>query len=180
MLATTAVLLAMGLVTGASGDTVTFDARLAGGPSARLDRGLDTEGFFELGGMLRIRLDGGHSEGFSPIIMPELSYTLQGGSVGSGLDHAGVLGCGYGIRHGPFLTGIVPGLVVGRFRGSDTNRHEWAGGLRVLAVAEIEHFIGVQLGYTAALRGTDLIHEVHASLSLNFMGLAVLYIAGRG
>lgn len=176
MLASAALILAAGLVT-SSPDVVSFDARLAAGPSTRLDRDITTEGFFEIGALLRIRLDGGHSRGFVPIVMPEFSYTLTAGSMRG--DHAAVLGCGYGFRYGPFVTGLVPGIVVGEFRGNDSQSVATGGGLRLLAVAEIEHFVGLQAGYTGVLRDGDFVHEVHASVSLNFLGLAVFYIANE-
>lgn len=62
---------------------------------------------------------------------------------------------------------------------ADTTRGELGGGLRVIGVAELENIVGIQAGYTGVFRGGAYAHSVHASVSLDFLGLAVLYIAGK-
>lgn len=175
-----AALLALLTLTPAAtdGDVFDFDARLALGAGTRLDRTIETNLAFEAGILFRVRLDGGRGSGPAPTLMPELSYVAMGSGEGFARDDQVIVGCGYGVTYGPLVTGVVPGLVFGDFRGSETTARSFGGGLRLLLVAELKHILGVQAGYAGGFAGGEYVHEVHASVSLNFLGLAVLYIAG--
>lgn len=175
-----AALLTLALMAPATpGRVFDFDARLALGTGTRLDRTPNTDLFFELGLLFRIRLDGGNSPGLAPTLLPELSYALLWTPGTTRRDDAVVLGCGYGWTYGPLLMGFVPGVVVGSFRDRDTDAPALGGGLRLAAIVELKHFVGVQAAYQTAFRQDQFVHEVYASVSLNFMGLAVLWLAGH-
>ena len=163
------------------GDVFDFDARLALGVGTRLDRTIETNIAFEAGLLFRIRLDGGRGAGPASTILPELSYVALGFDEGLSRDDQFIVGCGWGITYEPIVIGVVPGIVIGEFRGSTTTARRTGGGVRLLLVAELKHILGLQAGYVGAVRGGgEYVHEVHVSASLNFLGLAALYIAGRG
>lgn len=160
------------------GDRFDFDARLALGAASRLDASAQSEVNFEFGALFRYRL-ADDEYGMVPTILPEFSYVAFG--LDRYRDDLGVVGVGYGWSHGPIVLGFVPGAVFGTFRQENTSEPvQWGGGLRLMAIAEITHFIGVQAGYIGAYAGeAGFRHEVYANVSLNFLGLATMWILGK-
>ncbi len=171
-----ALLLSLALAASSPSDRFDFDARLALGIASRLDANAAQEIAFEGGVLFRYRLMD-RSAGLVPTLLPEVSYLALFDE--GRRDDLGVLGFGYGWTAGPLVLGVVPGLVFGSFRHDRpevASRH--GVGLRVVGIAELTHFVGIQAGYLGAYHGGGWRHEVFATASLNFLGLAVLYLYG--
>lgn len=171
-----ALLVTLALATGSAGDRFDFDARLALGPAARLDNDASTDLAFEGGVLFRYRLLD-KSAGLVPTLLPEISYLALFDE--GRRDDIGVLGFGYGWTAGPLVLGVVPGLAFGSFRHDRPEGPVRRGvGLRVVGIAELTHYVGIQAGYLGAYSGGGWRHEVFATASLNFLGLAILFLYG--
>jgi hypothetical protein len=169
-------LLLTALTIASSSSDIDVDARLALGLASRLDQSAQGEIMFEFGGLGRIELDDGSS--MTPTLLPEISLVLFARD--KKRDDMGVVGFGYGWTAGPLVLGFVPGIVAGVFRDQDPDApRRVGGGLRLMAIAELKYFVGLQAGYIGVYHGSGLRHEVYASVSVNFLGLAVMYILGR-
>jgi hypothetical protein len=133
----------------------------------------------ELGIGLRIGLERAPPDKWVLALLPEVSYAALSSLDHKGLFHSGVFGLGLGKTDGSFLVGVIPAFVYSQL-ALNGEAHQTGYGGRVLFTAEILHWVGIQASYQATAFERGWIHDVRATLSLNFIGIFAAVLLTRG
>jgi hypothetical protein len=109
-------------------------------------------------------------------LLPEVSYSALFNTSVATLESVAA-GVGLGKSNGTFLLGVVPAFVYSWDRPTPNAIQAQGYGGRLLLTAEIIHWVGVQVGYQVVSYNGTIEHDIRGTVSLNFIGLLIAYIA---